>query len=86
MGKLLEELKNYLNTASPEQLEKDWEFIEQFDNCGPTVEEFIKNYEHFNAAKTWVSRNYPNESPEEKQKLASAFICGMHEISKANER
>ena len=32
---LLEEVKNYLKNASPEQLEKDWEFIAQFDNCGP---------------------------------------------------
>lgn len=40
---LLEEVKNYLENASPEQLEKDWQFVAQFDNCGPLAKDFIQN-------------------------------------------
>lgn len=42
MGKLLEELLNYLSSVSPDQLEKDWKELEPYSQIGPTAEEFIK--------------------------------------------
>lgn len=33
----------------------------------------------FEKAEYWVSRNYPNLSTEEKERLAMAFIAGMSE-------
>lgn len=41
MGKLLEELLEYLSNATPEQLEKDWAELEPFSHIGSSVEEFI---------------------------------------------
>ena len=38
---LLEEVKNYLENASPEQLKQDWKEMEQFDNCEPLVKDFL---------------------------------------------
>lgn len=43
MGKLLEELKNFLFTATPEQLEQAWKEVEQFKDVGPTITEYIEN-------------------------------------------
>lgn len=42
---LLEEVKNYLENASPEQLQQDWKEMEKFDDCGPLVKDFIENKE-----------------------------------------
>lgn len=42
MGKLLDELLDYLSNASSEQLEKDWKQLEPFSHVGPTAEEFVK--------------------------------------------
>lgn len=41
MGKLLEELRNFLSTATPEQLEQAWKEVEQFKDVGPTITEFV---------------------------------------------
>ena len=43
MGKLLEELRNFLSTATPEQLEQAWNEVEQFKDVGPTITEYIEN-------------------------------------------
>lgn len=45
MGKLLEEIRNFLSTATPEQLEQAWKEVEQFEGVGPTITEYIKNME-----------------------------------------
>ena len=42
MGKLLDELLEYLSNATPEQLEKDWEELEPLSHIGPEAEEFIR--------------------------------------------
>ena len=47
MGKLLEELRNFLSTATPEQLEQAWKEVEQFKDVGPTLDEFIENSRKF---------------------------------------
>lgn len=41
MGKLLEELKRFIATATPEELERAWKEVEQFKDVGPTVSEFV---------------------------------------------
>lgn len=45
MGKLLEELRNFLSTATPEQLEQAWKEVEQFEDVGPTITEYIESVE-----------------------------------------
>ena len=45
---LLEEVKNYLENASPEQLQQEWKEMEQFDNCGPLVKDFLYGTERKN--------------------------------------
>ena len=42
---MLQELKEYLNNTSKEQLEKDWEELKQYQNIGPTVDEYFENLE-----------------------------------------
>lgn len=41
MKELLEELKKFLETATPEELERAWNEVEQFKDVGPTVSEFV---------------------------------------------
>jgi hypothetical protein len=39
---LVNELMMYLNNTSQEQIEKDWEESKDFNDIGPTVEEYLK--------------------------------------------
>ncbi len=41
MNKYVKQLKEYLATSSPEQLQRDYEELRVFNECGPTVEEYI---------------------------------------------
>lgn len=50
MGKLLEELKHFLSTATPEQLEQAWKEVEQFKDVGPTITEYIDNMKEIEEA------------------------------------
>ena len=43
MGHLSEQLKQYLATATPEQLEEDRKLMEEYKNIGPTVEEYLQS-------------------------------------------
>ena len=38
----IEALKEYFNNTPKEQLEKDWEEIKQYQNIGPTVDEYVE--------------------------------------------
>lgn len=38
---VLDSLKEYFANNSREQIEKDWNETEEWDNVGPTVEEFM---------------------------------------------
>ena len=42
---MLQKLKEYFNNTPKEQLEKDLEEIEQYQNIGPTVDEYIEYME-----------------------------------------
>ena len=41
-SKLIQGLKDYLNNTSPDQLEKDWQELEQFNQYGPDMEECLE--------------------------------------------
>ena len=41
-SKCLQELKEYLDNATPEQLEEDWKEIEKFSKVGPIADEYVK--------------------------------------------
>jgi hypothetical protein len=43
----LEELKEYFRTTSKEQILADWEKSKEFDNIGPTVDEFLVNTQKY---------------------------------------
>ena len=42
MGKLANELLEYLSKISDEQLSKDWNELKQFNEIGPEVTDFIE--------------------------------------------
>ena len=41
-SKLIQDLYDYLNNTSPEQLEQDWKELEKFNQYGPDIEECLK--------------------------------------------
>lgn len=43
MSELLDSLQEYFDNTSKEQLGKDWEKLKEWENVGPSVEEYI-NY------------------------------------------
>lgn len=48
MGKLVDELLNYLANASIEQLEQDFEALQEFNETGPEVTNFIEQSQEMN--------------------------------------
>lgn len=46
MGHLSEQLKQYLATATPEQLEEDRKLMEEWKHIGPTVEEYLQSIDY----------------------------------------
>ena len=48
MSKLVNNLLNFLENATPEQLEENWKYLEKYSNIGPNAIEFVnkqlKNY------------------------------------------
>lgn len=43
MSNFFEELKKYFEVTPPEKLLKDWDKSVEFDNIGPTIDEFLSN-------------------------------------------
>lgn len=41
-SKLIQALEEYLANTSPEQLKKDWEELEQYNQYGPDMEECLE--------------------------------------------
>lgn len=41
-SKCLQELKEYLDNATPEQLEEDWKELEKFSEVGPVADEYVE--------------------------------------------
>ena len=51
MGHLSEQLKQYLATATPKQLEEDRNLMEEWKNIGPTVEEYLQSIGYYEENK-----------------------------------
>lgn len=49
-SKCLQELKEYLDNATPEQLEEDWKALKKFSEVGPVVDEYVKQCKKDNKA------------------------------------
>lgn len=45
MGNLVKQLENYLKNATPEQLAHDEEILKEWENVGPTVDEYFEMLE-----------------------------------------
>lgn len=43
MGVLLDKFMEYVNNATPEQLQADWEELEHYCDQGMSVEDYFKN-------------------------------------------
>lgn len=41
MGKLVKNLLNFLENATPEQLEENWKHLEKYSNIGSNAIEFV---------------------------------------------
>lgn len=51
MGYLSEQLRQYLATATPEQLEEDRKLMEEWKNIGPTIEEYLQSTSYYERNK-----------------------------------
>ena len=52
MDNILEQLKNYFKNASPEQLKKDWDELNEWNKVGPTVDEYLEDIKCFKICDT----------------------------------
>ena len=51
MGHLSEQLKQYLATATTEQIEEDRKLMEEWKNIGPTIEEYLQSIDYYERNK-----------------------------------
>lgn len=42
MSKLLNDLLNFLSSATPEQLKENWKHLEPYEDIGPNARDFVK--------------------------------------------
>lgn len=61
MRKLLEELKKFIATATPEELDQAWKEVEQFKDVGPSVKDFCEQYKKV-AKSEWFKKTYQDKS------------------------
>lgn len=61
MGKLYEEFKRFLATATPEELERARNEVEQFKDVSPTVKDFVEKYDKV-AKSEWFKKTYQDKS------------------------
>lgn len=79
MGTLSEQLKKYLATATPEQLEEDKKLLEKWKNVGPTVDEYLKDVND-----TMLDKLKAYEYLEEKaQAIVNYILSGQYEHAQA---
>lgn len=45
MEELLEQLREHFRSMSKEELEKEWKEYDKYNNIGPTVNEFLEQYD-----------------------------------------
>ena len=56
MSNLLQSLQEHFDNSSPDQLDKEWKEIEDFQNVGPDVEEyveFVKKLQETDIGQVW---------------------------------
>lgn len=70
MSKMIEQLKQYLDTVSEEQFEKDWKEIEDMNLQGPCVDEYLAQLQFQHSADTRVS--------------VSSFVIGRNDKTQTN--
>ena len=61
MRKLLEELKKFIATATPKELDQAWKKVEQFKDVGPTVKDFCEQYKKVGKSE-WFKKVYNGKS------------------------
>jgi recombinational DNA repair protein RecT len=45
MEELLEQLRKHFSSMTHEEIEKEWKEYDKYNNIGPTVNEFLEQYE-----------------------------------------
>ena len=76
MGKLLEEIQEYLNNATQEQLEKDWEELEEFSKIEVYPNDLLPQPLKFNALYDYVKRQ-PLTSTDLPIKVNGKYVVGV---------
>lgn len=82
MGILLEELQEYLNNASQEQLDKDWEELEEYSKIEVYPKDLYENVSvppqplRFNALYDYVCRQ-PLTSTDLPIKVNGKYVVGV---------
>ncbi len=61
MGKLYDEFRKFLDTATPEQLERARKKAELFKDVGPTVKDFCEQYEKVGKSE-WFKKTYEGKT------------------------
>ena len=51
MSKIIEELKNKLDSMSQEELDAEWKKLEKYNMMGPTVDEYIEELKKYGLYK-----------------------------------
>jgi hypothetical protein len=56
---IIESLVNYLSNVSQEQFEKDWAILDEYNNIGPEVDDFIlQAYDiHYQYIDDWLHQS-----------------------------
>ena len=73
-SEMVQEFQHYLETTPQEQIDKDWEKVEEFDFVGPTVSEFLGIEEQSNMKELFLLRGLPGSG---KSTLANS-LGGTH--------
>ena len=61
MKRLHEELKKFIATATPEELNQAWKEVEKFKDVGPSIKDFCKQYEQVGKSK-WFKKAYEGKT------------------------
>ncbi|MCG9881275.1 MAG: hypothetical protein MH472_11815 [Bacteroidia bacterium] len=82
MNNFFEELKKYFEVTPPEKVFEDWAKSAEFDNVGPTVEEFLNNtnqyYQIHSEEPSWVCFKGINEFDP---KFTSGFFMSINHLT-----
>lgn len=81
MDSILEQLKNYFKNASPEQLKKDWDELNEWNKVGPTVDEYLEEVTCFKICDTVRERLRLKKSLEIVKKIPeNIYVVKVDEL------